>query len=174
LYQQFRIPVVLAALTDLKAPYVELINPLLTKRIIDQVRKLPDHLRTDKMLFKNIILTISPKIRFAKNVAIAPPEDILKSKQVLTLLRDELSSSHVNSFLPKEFINSVLRKIATIDDSRNTRRYTKYIKSHMPKWLKSKIRTVAKPEKQSIVLSFRVYMISQMKKIIREDILNLA
>lgn len=66
LYHCYRIPSVLAALTDLKLPYVEVANPLLSRRIIHIVRMLPDELRTDKRLFKDIVTAWSPPIPFAK------------------------------------------------------------------------------------------------------------
>lgn len=173
LHHQFRIPIVLAALNDLKAPYVEIINPLLTKRIINQVRKLPDHLRTEKMLHKNITLLISPKIPFAKKSAMPLYENILQSFQVVNFLKDQLSSNYVNSMFPKSLINFVSKKIAWSNSPKNTQRYTKKIKSYLPNWVKSRYRSVAKPEKNINVLAFRIFMISQMKKIFNEDIKSL-
>ena len=64
LYHEYRLPTILSALSDLKFPYVEQINPLLSKVILQQVRQLPDHLRTDKALFRKIVNSISPKVDF--------------------------------------------------------------------------------------------------------------
>ena len=52
LQQQFRVPFVLGALSDLKLPYVEIINPLLSDSIVDFIRQLPDALRTNKVLLR--------------------------------------------------------------------------------------------------------------------------
>jgi hypothetical protein len=174
LHHQYRIPIVLAALSDLKVSYVELINPLLTKKIIGQVRKLPDYLRTDKTLHKNISLSVSPKIALAAKSAVPSSENILKSKQVVDFLKDYLSSDYVTSMFPKSLMNTVFIKIKALDSSKNIKSYSNKIKAFVPKRLKSKYRTVAKPEKNSNVLAFRIYLISRMKKIISEDIQNLS
>jgi len=54
LYQQYRVPFLLAALSDLKLGYVEIVNPLLSDSVIDLIRQLPDSLRTHKVLLRNI------------------------------------------------------------------------------------------------------------------------
>src|SRR5688572_4332728 len=60
LYQQFRVPSVLAGLTDLKAAYVEVGNPLLSRSVLDCVRALPDELRTGKCLWKEVVTAQLP------------------------------------------------------------------------------------------------------------------
>lgn len=78
LYQEFHIPFILAALNDLKCSYVEIINPLLSRKIIEQVRKMPDYLRINKSLFKKIAYSISPKIEFTSGArASIEKKDIL-------------------------------------------------------------------------------------------------
>ena len=49
LYHEYRIPVYLAALGDLKLPYVEQMNPLLSRKILTVFRCFPDHLRKGKV-----------------------------------------------------------------------------------------------------------------------------
>jgi len=177
LYHQFRIPVVLAALSDLKLPYIEIINPLLSRAIIYAVRTLPDHLRTDKHLYKSIVRSLSFDSRFAKYPAIESPYNILRSKQVVEFLKEELSSAYVDSTLSREFINYVLNGM-TIDEHQNGRRRRKLaatVKSHVPTWIKNKIRhTVAKPKMDFNVLAFRAYMISRMNKILSDDVETLG
>jgi asparagine synthetase B (glutamine-hydrolysing) len=51
LYHTYRIPVVLGALTGLKTPYVEVVNPFLARRLLETVRGLPDEHRTDKRMY---------------------------------------------------------------------------------------------------------------------------
>jgi hypothetical protein len=80
LYQCFRIPVILAALTDLKLPFVDVATPLLSHRIIKDVRLMPDKLRTDKSLFKSIVRSWSPPIAYA---SINPHPQYLSKEQTL-------------------------------------------------------------------------------------------
>jgi hypothetical protein len=177
LYHQFRIPVVLAALSDLKLPYVEIINPLLSRRIIYEVRRMPDDLRTDKNLYKSIVRSFSPNISFAKYPAIESPGNILKSKRVVEFLKEELSSAYVDSILSREFINYVLSRVTIIDGQQNARKRETLkdrVKSHLPKGIKNKIRhAVSKPKMDFNVLAFRAYMICRMSKMLSEDVESL-
>ena len=66
----FEHPYLFAALNDLKLAYVEVAHPLLTRRIVEAVRTLPDELRTDKKLFRERVLARVPPVPIARNVAI--------------------------------------------------------------------------------------------------------
>src|SRR5262249_44641996 len=59
LYHCYRIPVGLAGLNDVKAPFVEIASPLLSRRVLEYTRELPDHLRTDKTLFREVAKSVS-------------------------------------------------------------------------------------------------------------------
>jgi hypothetical protein len=54
LYQQYRAPSILAALSAIKASYVETLNPFTHERVLSEVRLLPDRDRTDKHLFRRL------------------------------------------------------------------------------------------------------------------------
>ncbi|WP_280565081.1 hypothetical protein, partial [Chromohalobacter sp. 48-RD10] len=54
-HQEYRMPTVFAALSDIKFSYLEEINPLLSRSILGVVRSLPDDLREDKFLFKSVV-----------------------------------------------------------------------------------------------------------------------
>lgn len=65
LYHEFRIPTVLAALTEIKTAFVDVLNPLLSRRALDVARALPDDLRTDKALFRDFVRGLGPDLPFA-------------------------------------------------------------------------------------------------------------
>jgi len=117
LYQTVRISTILAALSDLKLSYVEIANPLLTKRIIYQVRKMPDHLRTQKLLYKKIVNTISPEVPYASIDAIADNSEVLRLRQVVDLLKSEISSDTTLKLFTAEFIRNVLNNLKVIDEA---------------------------------------------------------
>jgi hypothetical protein len=172
LYHQFRIPVILAALNDLKLPYVEIMNPLLSRRIIHQVRILPDHLRTDKNLYRKIIRSLSPNIGFAKYQAIDTSENILRTKKVVDFFREELAAYYVESIFPRKFIRYIIDNIENFNkDDRKERRTIKYIiQPYVPAWIRNKARnTFMKLRMDFNVLAFRAYMICRMKKMLAED-----
>jgi len=163
LYQQFRLPSVMAALNDLKLPYVEIMNPLLSRRIIYQVRRLPDHLRTYKRLYKAIVRSLSPKLDFAKQSALGSSRDIFRSRQVVELLEAELSSTYVSPILPTEFVDYVLDYLEVID------------KKNRKTWRRNEIRNSAvQPGIDFNIVAFRAYMISKMSKMLVEDAGSLA
>jgi hypothetical protein len=87
---EFEIPFVFAALSDLKLGYVEIIQPLLSRRIVEQVRTLPDELRTGKSLFKKIVAGMKPKLGFAKEPAIASLANILTTRAVVETIGEKL------------------------------------------------------------------------------------
>jgi hypothetical protein len=172
LYHQFRIPVVLAALNDLKLPYVEIMNPLLSRRIIYQVRRLPDHLRTDKNLFKKVVRSLSPDIDFAKYSAIGMPENILRTKKVVDFLKEELAYSYVGSVFPRAFIRYIIDRMEIIyKENRKGRRTTKgIIQPYVPAWIRNKARnTFVKLKMDFNILAFRAYMICRMNRMLAED-----
>jgi asparagine synthetase B (glutamine-hydrolysing) len=77
MYHAFRIPTVLAALSDLKLSYVEVINPFLAKSILKAVRHCPDASRTKKAAFKAVAERLNPSLDYAKSNAISSPKQIL-------------------------------------------------------------------------------------------------
>jgi asparagine synthetase B (glutamine-hydrolysing) len=68
LQQHYRVPFVLAALSDLKLPYVEIVSPLLSGSLVEEIRKLPDHLRTNKALLRSIAQSLSRTSAFASTL----------------------------------------------------------------------------------------------------------
>jgi hypothetical protein len=107
LYQQFRLPVLLAALTDLKCAYVEVTNPLLSSSIIECVRTLPDRLRTDKRLWRRIVTQRSPAIPFAARTGVYPLRDFVREPATLELMLEELGSDSAHDVLGQELARSL-------------------------------------------------------------------
>jgi len=172
----------MAALNDLKLPYVEIMNPLLSRRIIYQVRRVPDHLRTYKRLYKMIVRSLSPKVDFAKYPAIHSSQDILRSRRVVELLEAELSSAYAGSILPVEFSDYVLDRLEVIDETnrkirnfRARRTIRAAVKQYLPIWRRNEVRNSAVQQEIDFnVVAFRAYTISRMNKMLAEDAESLA
>jgi hypothetical protein len=107
LYHQYRIPTVLAALNDLKLHYVEVANPLLARPILEFVRSLPDAQRTEKRLFRAVVDSIGPRIRIARYPANIELQAVLKSSEVVPLLRATLSSDTARGIFTESFLELV-------------------------------------------------------------------
>ncbi len=172
LYHEYRLPVILAALSDLKLSYVEQVNPLLFRKVLEQVRKQPDYLRTEKSLFKKIVISLSPKVPFATNSANASMFDFFKQKQVVDLLKEEITSNLENEIMPKKFLIDVLENIKISNnglDKTNSISIKNFIKLMLPVYLK----TLLKKQVSSLTvldynqLAFRVFIILRMVKTLK-------
>jgi hypothetical protein len=90
LYIRFRVPTLLAALNEHKAGYLDVVNPLLSRRVLEVARSLPDDLRTDKSLFRALVARIGPDLPFADRGG--KQVDSLHGAGVRRLLRASLAS----------------------------------------------------------------------------------
>lgn len=173
-FQVYSQSVIQSALSDLKLSYVEQINPLLSKKILQQVRQLPDHLRNDRSLFKKIVKSLSPEIDFSSSASSTPPEKILKQKDLVRLLRNELNSENARTIFPGDFLDFVLKGINSRDnlEPANGKSYKAIsnFKKVIPHFVKEVIRSeIALPFIDSNLLAFRVLMISKMFMTLSRD-----
>lgn len=173
LYHEYRLPIILSALSDLKLSYMEQINPLLSRKILQTVRQLPDHLRTQKALFKKIVRSLGPKVDFATNVAEASAEDILKEKEMVNLLKKELTSNGAKKLFPAEFLDFILKSIKTKNQVSTAKSTSFSVKSSIssitPGFIKKAIRKVVLPNIDHNILAFRVLLIIKMNQILKDD-----
>ena len=176
LFHEYRLPNMLAALSDLKFSYLEQINPYLSRHILQQVRQLPDHLRTEKALFKKIVVTLSPEVEYATSEADASDMDLLKMKQIVNLIKQELTSNEAKVLFPNKFLDFVLSRIKTNHQLTPVKSKSFSIKSSIrrisPLFIKKVIRKVVLPKVDSNVLAFRIFLIINMNKILNADCKN--
>ena len=170
LYHQFHIPTVLAGLSDLKLSYVELITPLLSKKVISVVRTLPDQLRTDKRLFRDIVDSYGAGVPYAKYGSNMDIESIFKQEHVVTEIKNVLRSSNT---LPSQLIEYIVTNMTVArPDAGSENRKAKAVRK-----LKAILPTAAKdaikrrmPSKVDVnMLGFRAYMIVKMQEILTDD-----
>ena len=93
LCQQFRIPMILAALSQIKCAYVEVLNPLLSRRTLAAVQTMPDSLRNDKALVSRQIRSLGPPVPFAATESTPAPEVYLTEPDMVHELLNELSTA---------------------------------------------------------------------------------
>ena len=174
LYHAYRIPTVLAALSDAKLSYVEQITPLLARRILHAARALPDALRTEKTLYTRVVSRLGPGIPYEGHGANADPRDILEKPKVTEVIRAGLSDSSVRHVLPDELINRVLAGIAPAAGGDTSAARTKGIKRaiarRLPRFAKDLLRaTVVRPTVGGNTLAFRAYIITRMVRLLTDD-----
>ncbi|MDQ3234756.1 MAG: hypothetical protein M3Q07_23365, partial [Pseudobdellovibrionaceae bacterium] len=172
LYHDYRIPVYLAALSDLKLSYVEQMNPLLSRKILTVFRCLPDHLRTDKSLFKRIVAKIGPKVEIANAGANASSEEILRQRGIVELLRSEIDSERARALIPSGLIMQVIQNLQISDGpaTRYRHSFRSKFKEIVPSFAKDFLREKGVvPSLDFNVLAFRIYLISQMNAALSAD-----
>ncbi|MDB5014298.1 MAG: hypothetical protein JWQ25_2500, partial [Daejeonella sp.] len=173
IYHAYRMPYGLSAFNELKVSYVEVINPLLSRKITHQARALPDHLRTNKSLFKKIVNAINPHIEYATSSATADTKFLLQSQLAVDLFKEELTSANCKEILPGKLIDYILQNLKIKDGNVNTRSGVKaFLKRYLPTWLRKKLVRQMNVGKQANVnaLAFRCYTISKMNQLFYQDI----
>ncbi len=173
LYQQYRVPYCLGALNDLKLPYVEVINPLLSNGIISLVRRLPDTLRTDKDLLQQVARRLSPKIGFANRIAIQAGSDILRTPEVVKLLVESLSSANAGPCVPPKLAAYVVNSLAEVPVRQRASfagRLRHAIVKRAPSWaVPSRTDLYPPPRLDSYRLAFRTFLVSQANRMFAAD-----
>jgi hypothetical protein len=172
LYQQFRLPRLCAALTDLKLPYIEVANPLLSAELIAFTRQLPDSLRADKRLWRNWVTSKLPGVPYAVHPAIPQMQDILTDTGMLKSMLDSLEqeclllSPSLRLYLCAR-IKTELRK--TPDDRQRQRVQRRF--QFLPRRARSLLRPAIRRNRQlnPLLLAFRAFIIQQMMSRLRED-----
>lgn len=148
LYHGYRLPLVLAPLSDMVLNFLEVANPLLTHPIVRMVRRLPPKLRTKKKAIKHISLKLKPRVRYATKDSL-PPYSEFWSYGFLVELAAVLSSPAAQKVFSTKFIEHVLSLIPlhAIERPDNRRRWGKLASRFLPKSLRSVLRlTVARPK----------------------------
>ncbi len=174
LYHGFRLPTILSSLSDLKLPYVELMNPLLSRKILQQVRRLPDDLRTEKTLYKKVVTDLSPRVDFATDEAIARRKNVFKQEEVVNLLEGELSSEQTKSIFPAGFLHYISSSVKIDRQAKAVRSGLLALEASVerlvPRFLVNVVLDSGYlPSVSHNVLAFRVFLISRMNTILRED-----
>ncbi|MDB5119313.1 MAG: hypothetical protein JWN56_531 [Sphingobacteriales bacterium] len=171
MYHSFRMPYILPAFNDLKLSYVEVINPLLSRKIVYQARTLPDHLRSNKVLFKKIVNSINPNIEYATSGATAETRYLLQSQSAVDLFTSTLSSTTSEEVLPKKLTDYVLKNVIVKNGNINKSSIIKSVlKRYLPAWVRTKATrmNLGKPANMN-VLAFRCYIINRMNETLKED-----
>lgn len=173
LYQQYRVPFLLASLSDLKLGYVEVINPLLCDSVIGVTRQLPDVLRNDKELLRRIAQGLSPAIPFARTNSIETPDQLLRSAQVVEYLLSALSSADLRHLLPETLIKDVLGGLMAAP-ARGSANLVRHFGDRIRRWRRRFVpmgrRGATRPMRLDCNRrAFRAYILARMQRMLHAD-----
>ena len=174
LYHIYRLPTILAALSDIKFSYVEQINPLLSSEILYAVRKLPDVCRTNKALFKEIVKKVSPDIPMATRSANDSTVNILRSNTMVQLIRKELATDLALSLFTPEFLKFVCDEIKEkkiqVTFPNKSFGIIASLKRFIPQKMRFWFRNMGvSPSLDGNKFAFRVFIILRMNQILNQD-----
>jgi hypothetical protein len=175
LYQQFRLPTLLAGLTDLKTAYVEVGNPLLARSVLECVRRLPDALRTEKQLWRDLVGALLPDVALATRVAIPSLTDFVADRRVLMILIDELASERAASvfapLLRARFCAALRTALGAPEAARRESWHRPALSRAVPARLRAVVRNwrVTRPAIEPLVLAFRAFVATRMYALLRAD-----
>jgi asparagine synthetase B (glutamine-hydrolysing) len=93
-----------AMFNDIYTGFVEVMNPFLSRKVLEVSLSLPIQLRDYRLAFKTIVEKMSPPIPFATHHAVMNNEEFVQSPGLIALIQDELSSSSAREVLPLELL----------------------------------------------------------------------
>jgi hypothetical protein len=175
LYQQFRVPTMLAGLTDVKTAYVEVGNPLLARSVLDCVRALPDELRTEKCLWRELVGAQLPDVALATRVAIPSLAEVLADRRVQEILLAELTSERSTSVLSPLLrarccaaLRAASRALGSV--RRESRSRPIFLRA-VPARLRAAVHhwRVGRAAIEPLVLAFRAFVAARMHAQLRAD-----
>ena len=176
LYHTYLRPIVFASLTDSISMYVETLNPLAARKIIEQVRTMPDNLRTYKKAFRQIVNQQSPDIPYAqKNIAAwSSLEKIAQQEEVQKLVKQKLESDIATSVFDKNWINFLLENMNVKEEKAKKTSFKQQIFSkiaqNLPQYIKSMLRQrLLRPKISANLFAFRTYLVLEMCELLEKD-----
>jgi hypothetical protein len=126
-------------------------------------------------LFKKVIHSLSPKIRYATSSANPDASFLLKSGRIVDLFKQELNSSSCKSLMPERFIKYVFSNLVVHGGGMDWKQTFKAVlKRYLPKTIIKKASNFSASKLLSVnTLAFRIYLISRMNSIMEEDAASL-
>jgi asparagine synthetase B (glutamine-hydrolysing) len=171
LFHAFRVPSVYAALNELKSAYVEIVSPLLVRRLVELARTHPEHLRTGKKLFRDVTSEDSIPVPYADAHATADADAALGHPSMVEQLLDEIFSARAREIFSSEFAAFVAERLRGPDKSRRrSSPLTRALKRALPKQLTKPF--AGRPAWRTLSgkrLALRAFLISRMSERLRMD-----
>lgn len=110
--QQLYVPMVLGPLNAIKGRYVEVVNPLLSRRVIGVVRELPDALRMYGRALHRVASTACPWIPYARNPSLPDARHLASPHDFAEIFVRELTSPDMARVLREEGTTELLVSLA--------------------------------------------------------------
>jgi len=172
-FQTYTEPGVLAAMNEIMCHYIEIVNPLVARRIVHETRTIPDEYRDDKRAYRKLILSVGPQMGWAKHIALAKTLDLMTTRPMVDEFRDKLDTRHARDLLSGELIDLILGRMVVAEGVAPPSQLSaarllarRLIPKMLRKWLRS---AVWRPPLAWNIVALRAYLICKMNRILQED-----
>ncbi len=178
LFCQYRVPVVLAGLTETKTGFVEVINPIQSHSLVSLVRQLPRQLRDNKALLVKAVQKFGPNVPFASIREADEQMRFLRSPETVAILRQGLDSDAARAILSNLVIEGILRRMPAAIDAAKRRSGAHQVPRRLLDWIIARIPSAIKRQLRRIVptapldpclLAFRAWIVVQIHDLLAED-----
>ena len=169
MYQYVRVPTALSALTNTKASFVDVTNPLLAPSIIETARRLPPALRNGRDIFKHLPEVATLRIPCSTTDRGTLATHFMQRPGSTAELRRGLESSAAAECLPQSLIAVALSSLDR-PRGRDPRQPAKsQVRRLVPKsiWQFAK-RRLPPPSVAPQTLALRCYLVSRVRELIAE------
>jgi hypothetical protein len=165
------IPVTLASLNDVKAPFLEIANPMLAASVLAFVRQMPDAMRAGRSAYQRLAVSVSPRVPFASLSADDNWNGFMYSGRYTRWMFEELQGGFADRYLPPRFRETLLASLGTGGPADGRRFSGKQIlKRLIPLSWVALARSLTKPEPPGIrELAFRCALVSRLARLLEQD-----
>jgi len=163
------VPTTLSALNDLKSAYVELVNPLISRRIMESAHRLPKSLRQHRASLREVLSSVGPALPFAETSAIARPGEYLEDAAVRAEMLRGLSSTGAQRLFSDETRWLILAGLNGGDAASRNGRVQPLVKRVVPHGVKRRVKPVPTPRLSGPRLAFRAYIAAQIVEVMSKD-----
>jgi len=168
-------PATLAPLTSIKCAFVEVVNPLQSRRVLQAGREMPNHLRLRDASLATILRSLGPAIPFAKNSALGPASAPLQADSFIAAIGKALSSDSAERILRRPALDEM---VAALSQEPHTSRTGRGLKNAVtavgPRRVIKRLRPVGPVRLSGRQLALRTFIAVQMVDILARDAVTLA
>jgi hypothetical protein len=141
------------------------------------VRSLPDGLRTDKRLWRELVRAHAPDIPFASRTAVRSLQEFVSDTRVLELLLAEIKSANAAALFVPPLRAKIAANIHAVLRGAPSRRD---LRLQLARTMPASVREAARtwfghgPKLHPMVFAFRAFVASRMTSMLKQDADSLA
>ena len=168
LQRMLYIPARVAPLNQIKASYVEIVNPLKARRIADVVMRLPERLRLHPGALARVLELHGPAVPFAKRPAATLPA-ILKWPEMRRALAEGLSSDAARRLYDGAVLDEVAAALMRPPDPSARSTATRKLRAMLPRKLKDRMLPVVGVRPDTTELALRMAVAARAVRLFEDD-----